>query len=311
MKRPWATVYSAWIIWGLIAGTIAVILQQTVLAGNPALTSFVIQHRSSLRFQKIAMPQGIAYVLTIPATARYEVRPAVRKDGLAELPELSGKAAAAVNGGFFDPANGKTTSYVTIDGELAADPRQNERLGDNENLAPYLEKIMNRSEFRLLDCEDGRRYDITPHHAKPPEGCEIRHALGAGPMLLPTERSLTDQMIEEAVVDYDDTGRLIRDPLGVNRPNARTAVGLTAKGDVILMMLAQNPADTEARGFTLADTANLLRGLGAKKALSLDGGSSSAMMAEGTVYYGKFTPGGEPVRRRIKSALVVLPEQIH
>ena len=61
-------------------------------------------------------------------------------------------AVAAINAGFFDLLNTKTTSYVIKDGEIAADPTLNPNLMNNPSLQDYLPQILNRSEFRIMDC---------------------------------------------------------------------------------------------------------------------------------------------------------------
>ena len=64
----------------------------------------------------------------------------------------AGKSPKAIlNGGFFDPNNGKTTSHIVIDSQRAGDPAENERLTGNPNLQAFLPQIFNRSEFRVYD----------------------------------------------------------------------------------------------------------------------------------------------------------------
>ena len=61
-----------------------------------------------------------------------------------------------INAGFFDAKNKKTVSYVTIDGKEVLNPKENENLINNEALKPHLDKILNRSEFRILQDEKGK-----------------------------------------------------------------------------------------------------------------------------------------------------------
>ncbi|MEB3287050.1 MAG: phosphodiester glycosidase family protein [Vampirovibrionales bacterium] len=293
---------------------------------------------NALRIETRSLKQGNVYYAIIPSD--YPILPLV-SEKLQSIerfhPSLQKGTSqpllplAVINAGYFDPQNHKTISYVTQNGKIIADPTQNERLTQNPNLKPYLAKIFNRSEFRIYDCPTGSnetieealksetsiRYDITPHQAPVPTGCKLTHALGAGPQLLPLDRSL-----EEAVIDTDASGKLIRDPFGVKAPNARSAIGITKSGNVILLMGAQDPA-RNADGFTFEQIRSLLSSLGASKALSLDGGSSSAIMLKGLdnqldsplenrpklampVIYGKYNKDGQPVKRPIKSVLMVL-----
>src|SRR5688500_17046475 len=61
------------------------------------------------------------YVVTIPHGSQYRIVPAV-SDQLELLPNMvnkvGGNVAAAINAGFFDPNNKKTTSYVTTQKQL-------------------------------------------------------------------------------------------------------------------------------------------------------------------------------------------------
>jgi exopolysaccharide biosynthesis protein len=49
-----------------------------------------------------------------------------------------------------------------------------------------------------------------------------------------------------------------------------------------------------------------LKEQGAVKAMSLDGGSSSGLVYQGQVHYGKFNKDGSPVIRPVKSVLMLL-----
>ena len=213
-----------------------------------------------------------------------------------------------MNAGFFDPNNSLTTSFVFQGGALTGDPRVNPQLVNNSKLVPYLPKIFNRTEFRAYLCQAKgervkTRYDIVPHNAPIPEHCLLEDSLGAGPNLLPKLEDLS-----EGFVDYNAQGKLTRDPIGVCARNARSVVGLTATGDVLLMMGAQLPGQPAGSGFSLAEMARLLKARGAQKAMSLDGGSSSSLFYGGKATYGKASKNGGWVKRPVKSVLLVVPQ---
>lgn len=210
---------------------------------------------------------------------------------------LKGKEVAAINGGYFDPNNQQTTSFVTTNKRLVADPRLNSRLVDNPDLAIYLGKILNRAEFRRYQCDGQNVYDITLHRQSVPAQCVLIDALGAGPQLLPVDTSQA-----EGFTAYQD-GKLIRNAIGVNTANARSAVGITKDGTVILAMVEQK--DARDSGLSLADLALFLKNLGVTKAMNLDGGSSTSLYYRGRTYYGKLNPEGNKVKRPLKSILVV------
>ena len=112
---------------------------------------------------------------------------------------------------------------------------------------------------------------------------------------------------EEAVIDYNNEGQLIRDPFGIFRPNARSAVGITKKGDVIFLLFAQNPEASIGKGFTFQQMAEVFKTFDVEKAMALDGGSSSSMVVNGQTYWAKYNKSNEPVQRRVKSVLMIVP----
>ena len=211
------------------------------------------------------LPQATVQVVslaldeTITVAAGDELKPV-------EAFSAGGSAQYIINGGFFDPQNGKTTSYLTVNAQGVGDPANNERLVQNPDLQQYLPQILNRSEFRVYRCTsfNWQRYDITFHDAALPTGCEIESAVGAGPQLLPEDTSAI-----EGFTDYRD-GKLIRDAVGSVQPNARSAVGIHSNGTVYLFMVEKN---ADSSGMTLAELAEFARSIGIVKLLNLDGGS--------------------------------------
>jgi exopolysaccharide biosynthesis protein len=234
------------------------------------------------------------------------------RDGLAvapaiatELDTIEGLArkyrvSAVLNGGFFDPSNQKTTSYVIRRGKLVADPRQNDRLMKNPKLAPYLPQILDRTEFRCYLCGQTFRYDIVLHSDRVPVNCQLVDALSGGPQLLP---QMT--LAAEGFLDID-RGKVIRDALGSSQRNARSAIGITRDGSIVWVMVAQKPSLPANSGMSLSELAKFMKTLGVEKAMNLDGGSSSALYYQGQIFYGKFDRQGNRVKRPIKSVLLVL-----
>ena len=247
------------------------------------------------------LPTSVVQVVTVSPGSDNAVA-VVLSDELAKLAHLAeaNGAIAAINAGFFDPQNGLTTSYVTVDGAIAADPRQNPRLMDNPDLQTYLPAILNRSELRIYRCDDGVQYDVTVHAAAVPANCTIEGAVGAGPQLLPT---LTGD--EEGFLADNERGETVRDALGSQRPNARSAVGLMADGTVVFAIATQLHNVDVATGLTLPEMADFLNRLGVQKALNLDGGSSTGLYFAGQRYLGHLDQAGEPIERSVKSILVI------
>ncbi|MGB3297562.1 MAG: phosphodiester glycosidase family protein [Phormidesmis sp.] len=249
------------------------------------------------RHSTYTLPQANVQVVSLKLDASIKV---AVSEGLAPVETFSAQQGVqyAINGGFFDPQNGKTTSYLTVNGQLSGDPAGNERLVQNPNLQQYLPQILNRSEFRAYRCEsdDGPRYDITFHNAAVPDGCAIKSAVGAGPQLLPADTS-----VAEAFTDYKN-GELIRDAIGSMQPNARSAIGIDANGAIFLLMAEKN---ADSSGMTLTELAEFARSLGIVKLLNLDGGSSSSLYVRGEkTYAGLADADNNPIHRPVKSVII-------
>jgi hypothetical protein len=302
--RKWRVVSLVLLLGG---GVLSLFLHRLPLASSPSLLSVAASMATpaTLEYQHDSLPQAEVYTLVIPLSRRPVPAIAPSLATVTQFAEQQG-AVAVLNAGFFDPQNQKSTSYVTLNGQQVADPRQNERLMENPNLSPYLDRVLNRTELRRYDCDgenrdgenrDGKnRFDLARHLDQPPENCRVVDAIGAGPQLLP-------ELTLEQEGFYDTAnGTVIRDPLGSNQPNARTAVGLM--GDKMVWVMVAQKSDGAGGitgGMTLGEVAEWMRQLGVEKAMNLDGGSSSALYYDGRAFYGK----GDGQARPVKSVLVV------
>ena len=281
----------------LILISLAMVLWLNLRSSTPSISTIASSPPKTIRYFERTLPQSIAHILLIPANSGFLVTPALSQK-VATVEEFAQKhrAVAILNAGFFDPANQKSTSYIVLQGKVVGDPKQNERLVNNPNLKPYLSQIFNRTEFRRYLCGQTIRYSIALHSQSPPAGCQLVDAIGAGPRLLP---ELT--LVKEGFVDNANK----RDALGSNQPNARTAVGITRDGSVVIVMVAQKPLAPANSGISLPVLADLMKTLGADKAMNLDGGSSSSLYYNGKTFYGKVDLEGNPIKRPVKSVLLV------
>ncbi|MBD1913727.1 MULTISPECIES: phosphodiester glycosidase family protein [unclassified Leptolyngbya] len=256
-------------------------------------------------YHRYETARSVIHLVRVPVGGRWQVVPRVT-ERLSLLPQFAGNgggdgaAIALINAGFFDPANQLTTSAITVNGALVADPRQNSRLMGNPDLTAYLDRILNRSELRRSLCGGEVRYSIARHQDPVPPGCQQQDAIGAGPRLLPS-LDLETEGFREVV-----NGRVVRDAIGSDRPNARSAVGITAEGDLLLVMAAQRPEAPQSSGITLPEMAQFLASQGAVEALNLDGGSSASLFFQGNTFYGRVNAEGQWVQRPVKSALAVI-----
>ncbi|YAG10259.1 hypothetical protein NSTC731_06648 [Nostoc sp. DSM 114167] len=69
-------------------------------------------------------------------------------------------------------------------------------------------------------------------------------------------------------------------------------------------MVAQKPL-ASANGISLPALADLMKTLGADRAMNLDGGSSSSLYYNGKTFYGKVDLEGNSIKRPVKSVLLV------
>ena len=254
----------------------------------------------NLQYKTYSLGQSVVHTFLIPASSRFLVTPAISQP-LMSLESFARKhrAIAAINGGFFDPENQKSTSHIVQQGVLVADPRQNQRLMNNPKLAPYMKQILNRTEFRRYRCGSTSRYDITFHSEPSPSGCQLLDALGGGPRLLP---ELT--LVQEGFLDFAN-GKVIRDPLGYKEPKPRSAIGITRDGSVFVVMVSQNPNASTLSGISLPALAAFMRAQGVEKAMNLDGGSSSGFYYKGKTIYGQVDGKGKWVKRELFSVLLI------
>ncbi len=257
-------------------------------------------NEQNLQYESHILKHSVVHTLLIPSQSRFLVRSALSQTlDILENFAQKHQAVAVINGGFFDPENQKSTSYVVEQGKLVADPRRNERLMHNPNLSPYLEKILDRTEWRRYRCGETIRYDIARHSEPTPDGCLVVDAIGGGPRLLPEITSLAEGF--EAVAN----GTVIRDPLGTRQPNARSAVGITREGSILLVMVAQKPEDLTTNGMSLTALAEFMKTFDVEEAMNLDGGSSASFYYEGKTFYGKVDEKGNQIGRNVLSVLLV------
>lgn len=74
-----------------------------------------------------------------------------------------------------------------------------------------------------------------------------------------------------------DTGRVIARTSDTVR-NPRSAVGLSEDGNTLLLVAVDGRADSHSRGATLAELGEVMKAFGARDAINLDGGGSTALV---------------------------------
>ncbi len=197
-----------------------------------------------------------------------------------------------VNAGFFDPSNEKTVSYIVTDKQTTEDPLFNENLMQDPVLRRNISKIINRTEFRVIQCDDDNswRYEITPHNSSVDFACHVENSAQGGPLVYPELK-----LEEEYFIEKKD-GKVVRESASVLHKTSRTIVGLKNGEMHILIITDENPMD-------LYEVHNLCEKLGLDRAMAFDGGSSTSMNYKDKIEV--ISKKGDGAGRSLKSFLLV------
>ncbi len=180
------------------------------------------------------------------------------------------KSVFTINTGFFDPKNQKTISYIVNGSQIVEDPLFNENLMGNPVLRQNLQKILNRTEFRILDCDSKLKFEIAQHNSSVDFLCSVKESAQGGPQLLPNLR-----LEEEFFIVKDEEGNVIRESASVLHRVPRTLIGIKnlPKGEQeahIFIVTNKHPMDIfEAR--------DLCKSYNLDSAMAFDGGSSTSL----------------------------------
>ena len=169
-----------------------------------------------------------------------------------------------INAGFFDPQNQKTISYIVNDRNTVADPLFNENILMNPVLRQNMDKILNRSEFRVVECDSKYHYEIVPHKTPVDFACSIVTSAQGGPLILPELK-----LEEEFFVVKNSEGKVIRESASVLERTARTIIGFKGDKLTILIITNKNPKN-------MYEVKDLCKSLGLERAMAFDGGSSTS-----------------------------------
>jgi len=190
-------------------------------------------------------------------------------DGFSAAPQ----ALAALNASFFD-RRFYPRGHTVSDGEAWPEPM-------SVNASP------------LLHCDAGDavqaqrcRLQLAPPYQLP---SGTRTAVAGTPWLIRAGQART--ATDDASCPGHCDGR-----------HPRTALGLSADGHHVILLLAEGRRDG-VPGLSLAETAAHLLQLGAHEALNLDGGGSSSLLIRGQSVMQR--PAREPGLRRIANALLI------
>ena len=176
------------------------------------------------------------------------------------------KAKLTVNAGFFDPKNGQTISYIVTDRVVSADPMFNQSLTISPFFRKNMNKILNRSEFRVSQCGNKFEYSIVSHKANVPFGCALITSAQGGPLIMPELK-----MEEEGFVIKNENGEVIRESASVLHKTSRTIIGLKGTDECHILIF------TDKRPVDLYEVQEYCKKIGLDRAMGFDGGSSTSL----------------------------------
>lgn len=202
------------------------------------------------------------------------------------------KSLLTINTGFFDPKTGKTLSYIIDNGVIIEDPLTNDALYTNPALRQNMKKILNRSEFRITECNGKYKYSIVPHNTPVEFTCNVVTSAQGGPQLLPELK-----LEEEFFILKDEEGNIIRQSASVLDRTARTIIGIKEDKIHILIITNKNPKN-------IIEARNLCMTLGLEYAMAFDGGSSTSLDYKKIHVISK-QKIGEDTGRRLKSFMII------
>lgn len=123
-----------------------------------------------------------------------------------------------------------------------------------------------------------------------PDWSNMSYAISGGPYL-----------VKNGQIYVDAADQKFRSG-GFLSPAPRTAIGLTANNHLIMVTVDGRQKGVSV-GVTLSEMAGIMRDLGAKEAMNLDGGSSTQMVVKGQIVNSPSVAGGA----RVSSALIIKP----
>lgn len=202
------------------------------------------------------------------------------------------KATLTVNAGFFDPKNGQTISYVVTDKLISADPMFNHSLLSNPFFRKNMNKVLNRTEFRIVQCGNQYQYDITSHKSNIDFGCTLITSAQGGPLILPELH-----LEEEGFIVKNEDGDVIRESASVLHKTSRTIIGTKGTDEChILIITDENPMD-------LYEVQQLCKKLELDRAMAFDGGSSTSFNYKDKIDVVSLK--GDGAGRMLKSFMIV------
>lgn len=171
------------------------------------------------------------------------------------------EAFAAINGSFFDMAQGNPVCYLRIDGTQCGENTPGKNDSVNRKYYQHATLKLRKGRPLIMQPDSNRLWEDTLHG---------NNIMTAGPMLL-RDGSMVPQRDDRSFV---------------TKRHNRTAVGIRPDGTTLLVV-ADGRFKHKAEGLSLFELERVMRWLGCTEAINLDGGGSSTMYVKerGVVNY--------------------------
>lgn len=222
------------------------------------------------------VPQAISVLEIIPGRYNLDILVHQPKEETSVAARRSG-AVAAINGSYFDMREGNSVCYLRKDG-VVIDTTANGALGTVSNGAMLIRK---------------GQLELLPWDKPAEQACRLEEGvlLVSGPLMLYDGKTCDISACNQNFV---------------NTRHPRSAVALT-RNNIILFIVVDGRKKGVAEGVSISELTHILRVLGGKDALNLDGGGSSTLWS---VFYPHHeqgiinTPSGK-VERKVANSLCV------
>ncbi|EKU91553.1 phosphodiester glycosidase family protein [Bacteroides oleiciplenus] len=192
------------------------------------------------------VPQHIAILQIKPEQHRFDILIHSPKEETSIAAYRSG-AVAAINGSYFNVKRGTSICYLRKDGVVI------------DTTATGILSTVSTGAVRI----NKGKLDIIPWHKQDEKTCDLKEGsiLSSGPLML---------------LDGKDCDLSTCNKSFVKTKHPRSAVALMEDGSILLIAVAGRFTG-KAEGINIPELTHLLRVLGARKALNLDGGGSTTL----------------------------------
>ncbi len=231
---------------------------RTASAGNGVMQHFLYSRSGPwavnvLDVQLSACLNAVAAKGALSAVGR--VKTSVILNGLDRQRDVVG----GVNADFFSLQNGVPANLFVMNGRVITPPSGKPVFAVDSAGAPHILAYASIGDAFAVDDPMLATVSLAPFHP--------REAVGGRPRLL-RDSAIVPEVDTEGQPGFA-TGR-----------HPRTAVGISSNGKRLLLVVVDGRRASYSDGMTLRELANLMRALGARDALNLDGGGSTTMLIE-------------------------------